>query len=159
MTPEETLAHVQRQITAMRQAKTMVVKVGLPAGEAATSKAYTDDGSKAAATVLEVGIWHEYGTARMPMRSFLRGPMREKSAELARMLEVQFNLVLEAGLDVGTALGRVGLTARNISVGAFRTGGYGAWQDISQATKDKKGSSAILIDTGILRNAITWVVE
>lgn len=138
----------------MRQAKTMSVKVGLPAGESGTSALY-DEGQ----SVLEVGIAHEFGAGRIPMRSFLRGPMREKSSEIERMLAVQFNLVLEAGLDVGTALGRVGLTARNISVGAFRTKGYGEWQDISQATKDKKGSTAILIDTGILRSAITWAVE
>jgi len=67
--------------------------------------------------------------------------------------------VLEQGLPVDTALGRVGLAARNISVGAFRTKGYGEWDDIEQATKDAKGSSTVLIDTGILRNAITWVVE
>jgi len=62
-------------------------------------------------------------------------------------------------MAVDKALGRVGLAARNISVGAFRSKGYGAWPDIERSTKDAKGSSGVLIDTGILRNAITWVVE
>lgn len=159
MTPEETLALVEKQLSNMEKAKTLSVKVGLPAGESATSKAYTDDGATPAPTVLQVGVWHEYGTEHVPMRSFLRGPLNAKSADMDKVLQTQFNLVLEKGMDVEKALGRVGLAARNISVGAFRTRGYGVWADIDQATKDAKGSSGILIDTGLLRSSITWVVE
>lgn len=159
MTPEETLALGERQLSNMEKAKTLSVKVGLPAGESATSKAYTNDGEGPMPTVLEVGIGHEYGTEHVPMRSFLRGPLNAKSADLDKVLGLQFNLVLEKGTDVEKALGRVGLAARNISVGAFRTRGYGVWKDISQATKEAKGSSGVLIDTGLLRSSITWVVE
>lgn len=159
MTPQETLDLVEKQLSNMEKAKSLSVKVGLPAGEQATSKAYTNDGAGPAPTVLQVGIWHEYGTDNIPQRSFLRGPLKAKSAELDKVLNTQFNLVLEKGMDVEKALGRVGLAARNISVGAFRTKGYGVWADISQATKDAKGSSGILIDTGLLRSSITWVVE
>lgn len=159
MTPEETLRLVETQLSNMEKAKTLSVKVGLPAGESATSKAYTNDGAGPAPTVLDVGIWHEYGTQQVAQRSFLRGPLNAKSADLTKVIEQQFNLVLEKGMDVEKALGRVGLAARNISVGAFRTRGYGVWADISQATKEAKGSSGILIDTGLLRSSITWVVE
>lgn len=159
MTPQEFLARSQRQIAAMQRAKDSSVKVGLPAGEAATSAAYKSDGQKSAPTVLEVGIWHEYGTQFVPMRSFLRGPFETKKTELAKAIDAQFNLVLQNGLDVEIGLGRIGLTAVNISRGAFKTRGYGAWQDIKQSTKDAKGSNQVLIDTGLLRNSITWVVE
>lgn len=159
MTPEETLSFVEKQLSNMEKAKSLSVKVGLPAGESATSKAYTNDGAGPAPTVLEVGIWHEYGTTRVPMRSFLRGPLKAKSADIDKVLQTQFNLVLEKGMDVEKALGRVGLAARNVSAGAFRTRGYGVWADISEATKEAKGSSAVLIDTGLLRSSITWVVE
>lgn len=159
MTPQETLDLVEKQLSNMEKAKTLSVKVGLPAGESATSKAYTNDGATPAPTVLQVGVWHEYGTEHVPMRSFLRGPLNAKSADMDKVLQTQFNLVLEKGMDVEKALGRVGLAARNISVGAFRTRGYGVWADIDQATKEAKGSSGILIDTGLLRSSITWVVE
>lgn len=160
MTPKETLALVESQLSAMEQAKSMSVKVGLPAGESATSKAYTNDTATGPApTVLEVGIWNEYGTQFVEQRSFLRGPLDAKSGEMEKVLESQFNLVLEKGLPVDVALGRVGLAARNISVGAFRTRGYGVWADITAATKARKGSSGVLIDTGLLRSSITWVVE
>jgi hypothetical protein len=159
MTPADVLKLAQKQLAAMERATNAVVKVGLPESEAATSKAYKSDGDATAPTVLEVGIWHEYGTRFVPMRSFLRAPFIEKQAEIKRAIDAQFKLVLEKGLDIEVALGRVGLVARNISVGAFKTQGYGTWQDIADATKKAKGSSGILIDTGLLRNSITWVVE
>ena len=159
MTPKQVLELAQKQLKAMERAKNAVVKVGLPESSTATSKAYKPDGDKTAPTVLEVGIWHEYGTQFVPMRSFLRAPFIEKQSDLKKVIDGQFKLVLEKGLDVEVALGRVGLMARNISVGAFKTQGYGQWPDIQQSTKDAKGSSGILIDTGLLRNSITWVVE
>lgn len=159
MTPAEVLTLVQKQLKAMERATNAIIKVGLPESETATSKAYKSDGDASAPTVLEVGIWHEYGTQFVPMRSFLRAPFIEKQSEIKSLIDGQFKLVLEKGLDIEVALGRVGLGARNISVGAFKTQGYGTWQDIEQSTKDAKGSSGILIDTGLLRNSITWVVE
>lgn len=159
MTPRDVLALAQKQLAAMERAKNAVVKVGLPASEAATSKAYKSDGDKTAPTVLEVGIWHEYGTQFIPVRSFLRAPFIEKQADLKKIIDGQFKLVLEKGLDVEVALGRVGIGAVNISKAAFKNQGYGTWPDITAATKKAKGSSGILIDTGLLRNSITWVVE
>lgn len=187
MNPQNFLKLAQQQLANMVAAQSKVVKVGLPEGETATSKAYKSDGQESAPTVLEVGVWHEYGTKTIPMRSFLRGPMKEKEADLKKIIAQQFALVLEKGLDVEIALGRVGLAARNISVGAFKTQGYGAWPALSPITielrrsggakggKDvgnaaKASSSAFwtppiageatpLIDTGLLRNSITWVVE
>lgn len=159
MTPADVLKLAQKQLASMERAMNAVVKVGLPESEAATSKAYLSDGDKSAPTVLEVGIWHEYGTQSVPMRSFLRAPFLTKEADIRKTIDGQFHLVLEKGLDIEVALGRVGLAARNISVAAFKTQGYGEWPDIKQSTKDAKGSSGILIDTGLLRNSITWVVE
>lgn len=110
-------------------------------------------------TVVEVGASHEYGVDNIPQRSFLRMPFELKQSELTRYIASQFKR-LEAGkTDTRTALGRVGVMARNISVGAFDSGGYGQWADIGESTKALKGSSAILIDKGTLRNSITWRVN
>lgn len=165
MTPEQSIAQAkeklkeqERKLKNMERAKKLILKVGLPAGESASSKAYKSDGMLSAPTVLEVGIWHEYGTQHVPMRSFLRAPFEINKALLSNLIASQFARV-EDGFDADKALGIVGLAAVNISRGAFTTRGYGSWPDISQATKDAKGSSQVLIDTGILRNAITWVVE
>lgn len=110
-------------------------------------------------TVVEVGAGHEYGVGDLPQRSFLRMPFELKQSELTRYIANQFKRLESGRTDTRTALGRVGVMARNISVGAFENGGYGQWPDISQMTKELKGSDAILIDTGTLRNSITWRVN
>lgn len=110
-------------------------------------------------TVVEVGAGHEYGVGDLPQRSFLRMPFELKQSELTRYIANQFKRLESGRTDTRTALGRVGVMARNISVGAFDNGGYGQWPDISQMTKELKGSDAILIDTVTLRNSITWRVN
>lgn len=110
-------------------------------------------------TVVEVGACHEYGVGDLPQRSFLRMPFELKQSELTRYIANQFKRLESGRTDTRTALGRVGVMARNISVGAFDNGGYGQWPDISQMTKDAKGSASILIDIGTLRNSITWRVN
>ena len=129
-----------------------MVKVGLPK-EKSSSKIY-DDGM----TVIEVGAAHEYG-AGVPRRSFLRTPFAIKKNEINRVIDSQFIKLLDGKTNADTALGLLGVTATNISRGAFTSKGYGTWMDISQETKDAKGSDQVLIDSGILRASITWSIE
>ena len=49
----------------------------------------------------------------------------------------------------------LGEKGRAIVIQAFETGGFGQWPDIAQSTKDAKGSSAILVDSAQLKNAIS----
>jgi uncharacterized protein YeaC (DUF1315 family) len=67
--------------------------------------------------------------------------------------------IAETSQTVNDALGIVGAKATNISKEAFVTQGYGKWPDITEETKEQKRSSQTLIDTGTLRNSITWEVE
>lgn len=94
----------------------------------------------------------------IPERSFLRAPSPLKS-EINRAIEKAVESVGAGRHDAITALNLIGVVARNISVKAFDTAGYGSWPDITAATKKAKGSSAPLIDTGTLRGAITWEVR
>jgi phage gpG-like protein len=110
-------------------------------------------------TVVQVGASHEYGVGDIPQRSFLRMPFDVKETELSRYIASQFKKLERGNTDTRTALGRVGVKARNIVVEAFSTGGFGQWPDISAMTKEAKGSSKILINTSTLRNSITWRVN
>ena len=71
----------------------------------------------------------------------------------------QFEDVFKRGKKAEQALGLIGTAAVNIVKGAFLTRGYGEWLDITDATKEAKGSSQVLIDTGTLRNSISYVVR
>jgi hypothetical protein len=152
LTLEQMLKKTGAMARAIETARRDHVAVGLPS-ERVGGKIYGDG-----ETVISVGASHEFG-AGVPRRSFLRLPFAAKSDELEKAIAIQFRDVFIKDKPVKQALGLIGVTAVNISKGAFTTRGYGHWPDLSQATKDLKGSSQILIDTGTLRNSITYVVR
>lgn len=152
LSPRQMAAHTKRMADNIKVARNARVAVGLPA-EKVGGQVY-GDGS----TIVEVGAQHEYG-AGVPRRSFLRVPFDIKRDEMDEATAEQFRGVLEKGKDVQRALGLIGTQARNIVVMAFTSRGYGSWPDISPLTKEMKGSSQVLIDTGTLRNSITYVVR
>ena len=180
MTPEETLRLTTEYLKNLQAMKTHYVAVGLPAGKVGNKT--HDDGT----SIIEIGAVHEFGaeidhpggtgymatggkatftrkTFMGPVsgftRSFLRAPFTLKKSEINRAIEKACEAVGSGRMDADTALNLIGATARNISVKAFETAGYGTWSDITAATKKAKGSSAPLIDTGALRGAITWEVR
>ena len=133
----------------LRRMKAGGVKAGITQDKA-TSKVYGNGW-----TVLQNGIAHEFGYG-VPERSFIRLPFRLKRDEITDAIDKEFNRIIEGKSDAEKALNRIGLVARNISVMAFRTEGYGNWPAIEQSTAERKGSSKTLIDKGILRGAISW---
>ena len=152
MKPDKFLKMTNEYLENIQKISKSVVKVGLPK-EKSSSRVY-DNGM----TVVEVGAAHEYG-AGVPRRSFLRTPFAIKRKEINQVIDSQFIKLLDGKTNADKALGLLGVTATNISRGAFTTQGYGTWMDISQETKLEKGSSQILIDSGLLRASITWSVE
>jgi hypothetical protein len=152
MTPEQMLKNTTAYLKNLEKAKRGYVAVGLPAEEVGGT--VYDDGQ----TVAQVGAQHEYG-AGVPRRSFLRTPFTAKQDDLTAAIAKQFEDVFQRGKKAEQALGLIGTVAVNISKGAFTSRGYGEWPDISAATKEDKGSSQVLIDTGTLRNSITHVVR
>jgi hypothetical protein len=152
LTPQQMMANTTAYLKNLEKAKAGFVAVGLPAEEVGGT--IYGDGQ----TVATVGARHEYGVG-VPRRSFLRVPFTTKKDDLAQAIATQFADVFERGKSAEQALGIIGTIAVNISKGAFTSRGYGEWPDITQATKDAKGSSQVLIDTGTLRNSITYVVR
>ena len=153
MKPEDVLKKTTHYLDNLKKAKQLKVKVGLPK-ETASGKVY-DNG----VTVIQVGIWHEFGNKNIPMRSFIRAPFVEKREEINAYISTQFEAVFDRGEDAETALNKVGVKAMSICKGAFRSQGYGQWTANKPATIKAKGSSMALIDTGLLRNSITWALE
>jgi len=152
MTPEQMLENTTAYLKNLEKAKRGYVAVGLPADEVGGT--VYDDGQ----TVAQVGAQHEYG-AGVPRRSFLRTPFDIKKDDLDRAIAKQFEDVFNRGKKAEQALGLIGTGAVNVVKGAFLTRGYGEWPDITDDTKEAKGSSQVLIDTGTLRNSITYAVR
>jgi hypothetical protein len=152
LSPEQMAKHTQQMADNIRTARSAVVAVGLPA-EKVGGQVYGSG-----MTVVQVGAQHEYG-AGVPRRSFLRVPFQVQKKQMDETTIAQFRSVFEQGQDAKRAMGLIGTQAVNIVKGAFTSRGYGSWPDISPSTKDAKGSSQVLIDTGTLRNSITYIVR
>ena len=152
MKPEEALKKLNLYKKNLDKALSLSVAVGLPT-EKASSKVY-DSGL----TVMEVGYKHEYGIG-VPMRSWLREPIQLNQKKILKFTQIQFQKVIQDGMDSEKALARVGLYAEKFIGEAFETGGYGQWEALEESTKVAKGSSAILVDKGTLKQSISSAVR
>lgn len=153
VTPEEMARITEHYANEIRSAQSKYVAVGLPQ-EKVGQQIYGDGN-----TVIKIGAIHEYGSEHNPRRSFLNVPFQIKKDTIDKFIAKQFEAVLTGDKDAAQALGLIGTAAVGISKDAFTTRGYGEWPDIKQSTKTAKGSSQVLIDTGTLRNSITYVIR
>lgn len=112
-----------------------------------------------------LGAIHEYGWASYsflfhkmvltPRRSFLEAPLRLKLGdEIRRTAASWWHLILnDSPEQFMEALGELGYS---IVDEAFATRGYGQWPEITSLTAELKGSDAILIESGQLRDSISY---
>jgi phage gpG-like protein len=104
----------------------------------------------------ELAVIHEFGSEsrNIPPRSFLRMPLEEKQKDLVKSMGgTMAQDAFERG-DYKGVFKLLGAAATKIVDDGFATGGFGKWAALKQQTIDRKGSSAILIDTGQLRRAV-----
>lgn len=123
------------------------VKVGLPKG----SGTHGPSGMP----VVQLGAIHEFGSedGRIPERSFLRGTMRAKQRDhnaIIRRLARSVTLGRQAPTQALAQLGAV--AAANVQEAISD----GVPPPNAPSTIRRKGSSKPLIDTGALRQSITW---
>lgn len=118
----------------------------------------TDEGI----TIAGIGAVHEFGTDEagsnndivIPERSFIRMPLEEKGEEIEKDVGKGYEEKIANG-NVKGIFKDIGIAAERQIQEAFESGGFGTWPELQQSTIDAKGSSAILIDDGTLRKAIT----
>lgn len=113
------------------------------------------DGGTGSQSLLEVAAQHEFGAGRIPQRSFIRGTVEAKGAEIADLQVSLAGRVLKGKLDPDQALEQLGAKV----VGMVQTRiAAGIAPALHPDTIEKKGSSTPLIDTGQLRSSITYRV-
>lgn len=101
---------------------------------------------------------HEFGSPKLgiPERSFLRAGIQKNRQQFTRLNFTSLRRVANANLTIREALDLLGLYAasavkREIVEGNFKPN--------APATIKAKGSDKPLIDSGAMRQAITWTVE
>ena len=119
------------------------VKVGLVAGEADSDN-------------IDKAMWNEFGTAHIPERPFLRNAMRNNTAAYRNAMRMVAAKILRGETTLAIVLAKLGQQASD-DVKAEIT----ALSDPpnAPATIARKESSNPLIDTGEMRNSVTWKID
>ena len=138
------LRHIRERLQ-----KNSGVLVGLPAG----TGSYEDG-----APIAVIGAVHEFGSAdgTIPERSFLRVPLRQNAEDFKSVWRAQISKVVEGELSMHQVMSQLGARAVAVSQEAISEG---IAPGNAESTVKRKGSSKPLIDTGQLRQSITFIVE
>jgi phage gpG-like protein len=136
--------------------KMPTVRVGILA-----SKDSRNSQGQGGLTNTQVGMFHEFGTSKVPRRSFLRMPL---STQLKPALDAA-GIFDRKALDqvaqtksLSPWLERIGIVAESVVLEAFHSGGYGEW--VPWKTGYMNHAGMILVDSTQLRDSIgSEVVE
>ena len=126
-------------------ANTKTVSVGVLNG----SEAHGD------VTVGEIATWNHYGTANIPARPFIVGPIDAKQAELQNLVKRLTAGISTGKIDTEFALNVLGQKLRDTCVSAINNREF---EPNADSTIAKKGSSTPLVDTGQLKGAIAFEI-
>lgn len=129
------------------------VKVGFPAGKA--------DGGN-----IQKAIWQEWGTAGgasgggwggpIPERPFFRNAIRDNTGKYKQAMATSARKILRGETAMVTVLNKLGIAAQADIQGSITSL---MSPPLSPVTIARKGSSKPLIDTGAMRQAVTWKVD
>lgn len=107
--------------------------------------------------IAKVATIHEYGAPRanIPERSYIRSTVRERRGELQALMARLVRLMIAGKIDERRALELVGAWLVNAIKGRIVSGPFAP---LKPATIARKGSDKPLIDTGQLKNSVTFVI-
>ena len=120
------------------------VAVGFPSGEVSGHN-------------LNKAVWQEFGTSRgIPERPFMRGSVSKNKGKYKKQMTAAAKAITNGGLTMELAMDQLGAVAAGDIQAEIV-----ALQDPPNApsTIAKKGSSNPLIDTGAMRQSVTWKVR
>lgn len=106
-------------------------------------------------TTAEIGYVHEFGGGNSPERSFIRSTLHGNRKDILKRSKELLRVITRKTLTVEKALGLLGADVSDqISQKIVKL------QDPpnNPETVKRKGSSNPLVDTGQLKNSITWKV-
>ena len=123
--------------------------VGVHAGEGGAAE-------KGGITVAAIATIHEFGTGRIPERSFIRDWADMHEERNRKMVTRATENVVNKGTAPEVAYGRLGAFFQGEIQARISNG---IPPPLAESTMARKGSSVPLIDTGQLRSSILWKLE
>ncbi len=106
--------------------------------------------------VISKAIWNEFGTRRIPERPFFRRALRANRGKYVKLLAARAKEVIEGRTTTDKALNQLGLLAVGDIQHEITVLNH---PPNAPATIKAKGSSKPLIDTGEMRQSVTYRVE
>lgn len=106
--------------------------------------------------VSAVAAFHEFGTATMPQRSFIRSTLEDKRREIAQVTQEALADVLNGG-NPRSAASKIARTIAYYVYQKLLTAKLWA-APLAQSTVDRKGHSTPLLDEKRLRTDLMWRV-
>ena len=127
----------------------MQVRVGYQQGK----NFHEEEGKKV--DILDVAMFNELGTSRIPSRPFMRDSVDDNAESITKFCQAQLKGIANGSKDAETvmkAIGamQVGLVQKTIVEGNFTPN--------APRTIAKKGSDKPLIDTGLMRQSVHYVI-
>ena len=105
--------------------------------------------------VINRAIFNEFGTRRIPERPFMRNAVRNNRVKYMRALRVSAPKLLLGETDMRTVMSKLGALAQGDIQHEITVLMY---PPNAPSTIKNKGSSKPLIDTGEMRQAVTWLL-
>lgn len=133
-------------------AKTPVIRVGILGDK--------DSRSGAADSNATVGAAHEFGTSRMPRRSFLLEPLKDQFSKYLEKYNAFDDDTLKEVVKSGSLtiwMKKLAAIAETVVLDAFHNNGFGKWKPWSPGYSNKSGQ--LLVDTQQLVRSITSEVS
>jgi len=107
-------------------------------------------------TVAGIGFAHEFGTATLPERSFMRSTTKENKAKIISLQKKLLKQISNGTIEIDKALGLVGELVSDLirrKIVNIKS------PPNTPETISAKGSSNPLIDTSQMKNSITYEVN
>ena len=109
-------------------------------------------------TMVDLAVIHEFGTRYIPQRSFIRQGWDANQTNIQKFADNVINSVFDMKSTL-TALNRLGLTMRTGVLEQFSKSGDPTWSPNTPETIKAKKSDKPLIDEGLLRASISYVIS
>ena len=131
----------------LKKLSKMEVAVGFQAG-----KASEEDGTD----ICDVAIYNEFGTDTIPARPFMRDSIDENRDKINAFFAGQVKDICSGKTDAQTALKKLGIFHVGNVQQIIRDGNF---EPNAPSTIRRKGSSHPLIDTGMMRTHVQYIVR
>lgn len=149
--------NVSLLLKTVKAAKRSYVTIGLHEG--AGTYPESPGGTTASPSVVEVGLWNEFGTKSIPERSWIRSAIDGNVSKINELREQMALNILTKNWTVQKALEKIGFEIQNMIQNKIRSNVPPPLAESTAKAKQDRGVAPVtLIDTHLLHDSVTYKV-